>query len=209
VRTALLSVAAVFAAVVVAAVGGGSHPGKTAQTSVSVSVIQMYRSVTVSPSAVSCAHYGGGGAGNTSTTTALGFPNGHCSVGTSSGGGNLPLTVSYDGPPGEVQVKGSNAVPGGGGAVWRLCGPGTCKGVNGSPGKDQIELQTIAQAGQPPMPLTGGWECDAQFNPAGFCLATRGMSQHEGVLFTGPSWTDNPSSSWTFTITWIATPQPS
>lgn len=213
VRNVLFSVAAAVAVIMVIAVVGGSspHPGQTAQTKISVKVIQMYRSVTVSPSAVACGHYAKGGDSNGSSPTGLGFPNGQCWVGAPKSTGNLPLTVTYNGPPGEVQVKGSDAVPDGSGAKWQLCGPGTsaaCKGVDGKPGTDQFKLWSFAQAGQPFTQLTGQWTCDAQFNPAGFCTAIRGMSQHEGAQIIGPAWSGHPSSSYTVTITWMASPPP-
>jgi hypothetical protein len=209
VRNALLSVAAGITAVVMAAVIGGSgQTGRTAQTKISIKIIQMYRSITVSPSTVTCGNYEGGNIPNPSTATALGFP-GRCSVGKLTGTSSLPLTVTYSGPPGMVQVKASNAVPDDGGPGWQLCGPGTsaCKGTNGHPGIDQFSLQTFSRESPSPFTdLTRQWKCDTQFNSAGACTATRGLSQHEGALITGPKWTYTHSTTYTVTVTWMAAP---
>jgi hypothetical protein len=208
VRNALFSVAAAVAAVIMIAAVGGGNQGRTAQAKVSIKVIQMFRSVTVSPSAVACGHYTGGSDGNVSTATALGFP-GQCTVGDLSSSANLPLTVTYNGPPGVVRVKASDAVPDGSGPSWQLCGPGTspgCKGVNGAPGTDQFGLETFSRINSTPTRLTGQWQCDTQFNPNGNCAATRGMFQHEGALIMGPATTETQSITYTVTITWMACP---
>jgi hypothetical protein len=210
VRNALLSVAAGITAVVMAAVvtGSGQHQGRTAQTKISIKIIQMYRSVTVSPSSVACGHFQGGNRNNPSTTTALGFP-GQCSVGSLTGTSDLPLTVSYNGPPGVVQIEASNAVPDDGGPGWKLCGPraSACKGPDGKPGTDQFSIQTFARASAGPLTqLTGRPQCDTQFNSGGNCGATRGMTQREGALIIGPQWTYTPSTTYTVTVTWIAAP---
>ncbi|HEY5990661.1 MAG TPA: hypothetical protein VIV12_30345, partial [Streptosporangiaceae bacterium] len=206
-RNALLSVAAGITAVVMAAVIGGSgQTGQTAQTKISIKIIQMYRSVTVSPTKVACGNFTGGNAANPSTSNALGFP-GQCTVGKQKGASTLPLLVTYNGPTGMVQVKASNAVPDNGGPGWQLCGPGTsaCNGPNGKPGLDQFRLQTFSREGPLGFTyLTRQWQCDTQFNSGGYCTATRGLSQREGALIIGPKWTYTPSTTYTVTVTWMA-----
>jgi hypothetical protein len=206
VRNALFSAVAVVAAVILLAVVGGSHPGKTATAKISIKVIQMFRSVTVSPTSVACSNYRFGNPHNASTSTMLGFPHAQCSVGTLRSK-VLPLNVAYNGPAGEVEIESSGAVPGGGGKTWQLCGPGTstaCKGQGGRPGIDQFRLQNFATVPQGRTNLTGKFQCDAVFNPDGSCTAFRGMSQHEGFQLFGPKWTFNQASSYTVTITWVA-----
>ncbi len=214
-RSALLAAAVIVAIIVVATIGkaasrSNTTAGQGGQTSISVKVIPMYRSVTVSPPTAACSHYRGGSGADASTATALGYPNGRCTVGKPGSHASFPITVTYSGPLGEVMVKGSNAIPSAGGTPWRLCAPQgqpACKGRGGLPGKDQYELQTFAGAGQQLTGLTGQFQCDTQFNPAGYCVATRGHSQHEGVKLIGPAYSDNLSPSWTVTITWVAIPQ--
>jgi hypothetical protein len=209
VRNALFSALAVVAAVILVAVVGGSQPGKTVHAKISIKVIQMFRSVTVSPTSVACGNYEGGNPNNLSTSAALGFPHAKCSVGTLHSK-VLPLTVSYNGPLGQVQIESSDAVPDGGGTTWRLCGPGTstgCKGQDGRPGIDQFRLQNFATVPGREY-LSSNFQCDTVFNPGGACTATRGMSQQEGFWFFGPKWTFNHATSYTVTITWLAAPPP-
>lgn len=216
---ALWAAVAIVAIVVIAAiakVAGRSNAttGQAGQTSISVKTIPMYRSVTVSPPTVTCGHYRGGSGGNASTKTALGYPNGRCTVGVAGAHARFPITVSYSGPQAVVDVKGSDAVPSAGGTPWHLCVPhgqsptAACTGRGGLPGKNQYELLNFSGSGQPSAGVTSQFQCDPQFNPAGYCTPTpiRGLSQHEGVTLIGPSATDNLSPAWTVTITWAAVP---
>jgi len=211
-----LAIGAVVAIILLAGVGkvagnSGQDPGHSGQTAISVNTVPMYRSVIVSPSTVTCGRDRGGTTGNASTATELGFPNGICQAGRTGARGRFPITVTYQGLPGQVAVKASDAVPSGGGGQWRLCGPGSkpaCTGPKGRPGNDQFALWTFAGAGQPPTPVTSTPWCDHDFNANGYCAAARGQSQREGIKLMGPSSSGNLSTSWAVTVTWIAMPPP-
>jgi hypothetical protein len=142
-----------------------------------------------------------------STSTELGYPNGHCWDGNP--GGSFPIKIKYKGPPGQVFVAGSNAVPSAGGSQWSLCSSATaCTGPHNLPGADQYMVKNFGAGRNSSTGLTGSLTCDQEFGPQG-CSATSGQSQTEGVELVGPETSGNTSSSWTVTITWAAAPPPS
>ena len=141
----LLALALLIAVVVFAnrrapaATNGGS-------ISLSLKAVPTIRSVTVSPSTASFSNCTGGSAGadTASTSSALGYPNGHCWVGAPGASGSFPIKITYQGPPGRVFVVGADASPSGGGPNWALCNPSAaCTGPGGAPGADQYMLKNF------------------------------------------------------------------
>jgi hypothetical protein len=186
-------------------------------------VVPTIRSVTVAPGTVTFGGCTGGNGDTNSTGSALGYPNGSCSVGL-VGTANFPITVTYTGIPGKVLISGSNAVPSDNGAQWSLCNPdintaGTsssstaapdCTGGDGLPGVNQYTVTNFASGVAYANPLSTNASCDQEFDavPTGGCTATppelQSQVQHEGLVLTGPeTWVDH-STSWTVTVTWTA-----
>ena len=186
-------------------------PGKGSSIAISLKVVSTIVAVTVSPSSANfggCA--GGNGSVNTaSTSAALGFPNGHCSLGTPGAHGSFPITITNTGVAADVYVNGANAVPSDKGTEWGLCNFGTnpsvkCSADEGKlPGNNQYVVQNFTSGSMNPTGLTGGMTCDTQF-AAGGCSAVQGVAQAEGILLTGPASSSDQSTSWTVTITWTA-----
>jgi hypothetical protein len=204
--------ALVLAAFVVVKLGGGApDPRHSGSVSVGIAALPTYRSVTVSPGAVSCGYYAGGTSPNHSTPTQLGLPNGTCSVGKF--GHKWPIKITYNGLPGYVYVESSNAVPGDGRTPWDLCGQRAgqgvaCRGPGGLPGKYQFTAENFGHYNFGTTVLTHTLVCDIAFDPGG-CYASR-IRHHvqvEGVDIIGPSWQDNPSTAWAVTVTWMAMPR--
>jgi hypothetical protein len=191
-----------------------TRPGPAASNgdsiSISLKAVPAIRSVTVSPGKASFSNCTGGSAGDdtASTSDALGYPNGHCWVGTPGAGGSFPIRITYGGPPGRVFVDGANAVPSAGGGRWGLCNASAaCAGPGGAPGTDQYMVKNFGTDTNSSTGLTGSFTCDQEFSPRG-CSATQGQSQQEGVELIGPESSGNTSTSWTVTVTWAAAPPP-
>ncbi len=191
-----------------------TRPGPAASNgdsiSISLKAVPSIRSVTVSPGKASFSNCTGGkaDADTASTSNALGYPNGHCWVGTPVAGGSFPITITYGGPPGRVFVDGANAVPSAGGGQWGLCNASVaCTGPGGAPGADQYMVKNFGTDTNNSTGLTGSFTCDHEFSPRG-CSATEGQSQKEGVELIGPQSSGNTSTSWTVTVTWGAAPPP-
>jgi hypothetical protein len=186
-------------------------PGKGQSIAISLKVVPTIVSVTVSPSSAAFGGCSGGNASvNTaSTSSALGFPNGHCSLGTPGAHGSFPITITNTGVAADVYVSAGNAVPSDGGTQWGLCNFGTnpvaaCSGDGGKlPGANQYVIQNFTAGSTNPSGLTGTLTCDTQF-AAGQCSAVQGDAQSEGILLTGPASSSDQSTSWTVTITWTA-----
>jgi hypothetical protein len=186
-------------------------PGKGSSIAISLKVVSTIVSVTVAPSSASfggCA--GGSSSVNTaSTASALGFPNGHCSLGTPGTHGSFPITITNTGVAANVYVSGGNAVPSDKGDDWGLCNFGTspavkCGADDGKlPGNNQYVVQNFAAGSMNTAGLTGAMTCDTQF-AAGGCSAVQGDAQAEGILLTGPASSSDQSTAWTVTITWTA-----
>jgi hypothetical protein len=186
-------------------------PGKGSSIAISLKVVSTIVSVTVSPSS---ANFGGCAGGNpsvntASTSAALGFPNGHCSLGTPGAHGSFPITITNTGVAADVYVNGGNALPSDKGTEWGLCNFGTnpaskCSAGDGKlPGNNQYVVQNFASGSMNPAGLTGSMTCDTQF-AAGGCSAVQGDAQAEGILLTGPASSSDQSTSWTVTIIWTA-----
>ena len=186
-------------------------PGKGSSIAISLKVVSTIVSVTVSPSS---ANFGGCAGGNASvntasTSAALGFPNGHCSLGTPGAHGSFPITITNTGVAADVYVNGGNAVPSDKGTEWGLCNFGTnpaakCSAGDGKlPGNNQYVVQNFASGSMNPAGLTGSMTCDTQF-AAGGCSAVQGDAQAEGILLTGPASSSDQSTTWTVTIIWTA-----
>lgn len=185
-------------------------PGASNGASVAISfkAVPTVRSVTVSPGTATFSNCTGGSpaADTASTTTALGYPNGHCWAGKPGAGGSFPVTITYKGPPGRVYVAGSNAIPSDGSTQWGLCNSATaCTGPSGLPGGDQYMIKNFGTSRNSSTGITGSLTCDQEFGPGG-CSAAPGQSQKEGVELIGPESSASTSSSWTVTITWAAAP---
>jgi hypothetical protein len=206
---------AVLAVVAVGKVSGGGAdppgPAHEGQLTIHFNAITTFNTVTISPSDVQCGHYHGGKYPNESTNT-LGQPNGMCSVGLYPVKKieDLPIKITYSGLAGEVRVKSGNAIPVNNGTEWRLCGPdigpdAVCTGPEHKPGPYQFAVQSFAGSGRPPMPLRPWWSCDKNFD-AGGCNAVRTQSAQEGFEIIGPYWQQNPATTWSVTITWMAVP---
>lgn len=193
-----------------AAVSGGSGT-----TTAHLKVVPTIRSVTVSPGTVTFGNCTGGSGYTNSTSNTLGYPNGSCTVGAIGVNEQFPITVTYTGIPGSVDVSGSDAVPADSGTEWTLCSPpgsphgqNACAGAQGLPGDDQYMVMNFAEAVQNAEVLTVTPACDQEFDSHGGCAATpqefQHQVQHEGLLLTGPRAWDDHSTSWTMTVTWTA-----
>jgi len=177
-----------------------------ASIAISLKTVPTIRSITVSPSTTSFSNCTGGDSSldTASTSTELGYPNGHCWDGNP--GGSFPIKIKYSGPPGKVYVSGSNAVPATGSPQWSLCNPAAaCTGPEGQPGANQYMVKNFGTGRNISTGLTGTLACDEEFGAQG-CSATPGQSQTEGVELIGPESSGNTSPSWTITITWAAGP---
>jgi hypothetical protein len=196
---------------------GASAPtaGHSVGIAMSLRTVPTIRSITVSPRKAKFSACAGGLAINNtqSTSDKLGFPNGVCYSGTP--GSSFPITITNTGIAAAVYVSGSNAIPSDGGTSWALCNLGdnpvvACSGLHGkTPGTNQYAVQNFAPnqllntAG-----LTATPTCDMQFGGGGqsHCLAGNGASQTEGLRLIGPWSTDDSSTKWTVTVTWIPVP---
>lgn len=194
----------------------GPAPGHSGSIQVNIKTLQVYRTITVSPTSVACGHYSGGIAPDASNG-ALGFPHGTCSVGDYLKV-NDPIKITYNGFPGDVQVHAGWAEPNsssGAGTPWHPCSPGgheavRCHGMGRLPGEYQYTVRNFGVGGSGPMYLTGNAVCDSNFRPGGGCYATRGDAQYEGLEFTGPSWAPqtDTTTEWSAWVIWMAVPPP-
>lgn len=205
----LAGMIAVSAVAIVGFRSAPQSPAGSGSTTATLQVVPTMRSVTVSPDATKFGHCTGGKPPLRSTQTALGFPNGRCSVG-SRNQKVFPIKIT-NGREAEIYVKSSAAVPADGKTDWQLCNQGSdpvvaCKGPNESPGKDQFIVQNFSRWAVNETGLARSRSCDAEFGPAGDCLASTGQSEHEGLLLIGPHMPDDNSTTWTVTITWMAAP---
>ena len=203
----LVALALLFAVLVFA---NKSAPAATNGGSISLSLkaVPTIRSVTVSPSTATFGNCTGGSADadTASTSSALGYPNGHCWEGAPGATGSFPIKITYQGPPGQVFVVGANASPSGGGPDWALCNPSAaCTGPGGAPGVDQYMVKNFGTDTNNSTGLTGSLTCDHEFSSRG-CSATQGQSEKEGIELIGPESSGSTSSSWTVTVTWAAAP---
>ncbi|MBO0814140.1 MAG: hypothetical protein J2P30_03175, partial [Actinobacteria bacterium] len=98
-RNLLVIAAIVVGGFLVFRVGAGAAAkdppphGHSGSTAVSLNTMQTYRTITVSPTAVTCGHYRQGEPPNKSKG-ALGFPWGTCQVGNRLKGKD-PITITY------------------------------------------------------------------------------------------------------------------
>lgn len=216
---AALALLAVSGLVACGSVGASSPAaGEGVSIAVSLKVVPTVRSVTVSPSTAKFGDclYGSVPQYTHSTATALGYPNGQCSLGqppTNSSAGIFPITITNTGISSYIDVSGSNAVPSDNGSQWSLCNTGsnaavTCSTDSGkNPGMNQYLLQNFAANGTwNHAGLTNTPVCDAGFGSPGHCWTLHGQFQNEGASLIGPSWSDDASTAWTVTITWTPVP---
>jgi hypothetical protein len=201
-----------------AAKSGAAAPnaGNGAGIAMSLKTVPTIRSITVSPHKAKFSDCAGGQVNDNtqSTPDALGFPNGICYSGTP--GSSYPITIRNTGIAAAIDVSGSNAIPSDGGTSWALCNLGdnpvvACSGSQGkTPGTNQYAVQNFAPNQLPNTAgLTATPTCDMQFGGGGqdHCLAGNGAFQTEGLRLIGPSSTDDSSTKWTVTVTWIPVPR--
>jgi hypothetical protein len=179
-------------------------------TTANLKVVPTMRYVIVSPAETKFTrcNFGPPGAPFRSTSTALGYPHGHCRIGKP--GSTWPIKISTD-PQSKVLVWGYNALPSDGGTQWRLCNRGadpavTCDGPQGLPGKDQFVVENFWAGGQNPAGLTDAQLCAATSTSSSSCLVSMGRSQSEGIAVIGPLAPDDNSTLWRIRIAWIAVP---
>jgi hypothetical protein len=177
-------------------------------TTVALAVVPT-RSITVSPATTSFASCSGGKAPTASTASALGYPNGECSVGKAGTTGVFPITIKNTGTAGDVDVNGASSVPSDKGTGWVLCNAGShpapaCTGAGGDPGVNQYKEENFAKGEENGDGLTSTSACDPVFDPKGGCTASAGQSESEGIELLGPSSSSDTSTSWTSSITWTA-----
>ena len=209
--TALVAAAGLAACATSSGGTPAGTPGKGSSIAISLKVVPTIVSVTVAPSSAGFGGCAGGdpSVNTASTATSLGFPNGHCSLGTPGAHGSFPITITNTGVAANVYVNGGNAVPSDKGTEWGLCNLGTnpaakCSASDGKlPGNNQYVVQNFTAGGMNATGLTGTMTCDTQF-AAGGCSAVQGDAQAEGILLTGPFSSSDQSTSWTITITWTA-----
>lgn len=193
----------------------GSQSSGSSRVTGHLNVVPTIRSITVSPGSVNFGNCNGGNGATDSTGGSLGYPNATCSVGGTGANATYPITITYTGLPGEVDVSATNAVPADGGTAWSLCNPlvqgqspPACDGGQGLPGKDQYELQNQSAAAESGVALTTTSACDKVFDAGGSCSASPAeftkQTQHENLFLIGPRTWDDHSTSWTMTITWTA-----
>ncbi len=222
-RSAWLAILGILALIGLTACGsfGPTETGASAPTAghsvgiaMSLRTVPTIRSITVSPHKSKFSDCAGGFEINNtrSTPDALGFPNGICYSGTP--GSVFPITITNTGIAAAIYVSGSNAIPSDGGTSWTLCNLGAnpvvaCSGLNGkTPGTNQYAVQNFAPNGMNTAGLTATPTCDMQFGGGGqsHCLAGNGRLQTEGLRLIGPWSTDDSSTKWTVTVTWIPVP---
>jgi hypothetical protein len=186
-------------------------PAGSGSTTATLQVVPTMRTVIVSPGTTKFGRCYGGKYGLRSTGKALGFPNGHCSIGSRKKR-VFPIKIA-NGREAEIYVKSSAAVPADGKTEWKLCNRGSapvvaCKGPNDNPAKDQFIVQNFSKRGLNETGLTRSRTCDAEFGQSKDCLAATGETEREGIRLIGPHWPDDPSTTWTVTITWLVAPPP-
>ena len=138
--------------------------------------------------------------GGSSTSTAVGFPNGTCSTAS--------YTLQNNGNTTEViDVQGRAMIPSDGtGTPWQLCsGPGSvsCTGTSAQPGTDQFSEAGSSTDGT--MQIGTTTTCDAA-GPAGNCSGgvAAGSSTSEHLSMVGPSSSSDTSPTFSTSVDWTA-----
>jgi hypothetical protein len=185
--------------------------GGSGSVTAHLKVVPTIRSVTVSPGSVDFRDCTDGTGDTASAGDQMGYPNGICWVGNTGSNGHFPVTVTYTGLAGNVWVSASGAVSDGNGAGWSLCDPTgkpVCTGDQNQPGDNQVTVMTFAQDVNSYHMLTSEAKCDTEFGAGGVCTAApaefQSLTAHEGIRLIGPKASDNSSTSWSVSITWVA-----
>jgi hypothetical protein len=185
--------------------------GGSGSVTAHLKVVPTIRSVTVSPGSVDFRDCTDGTGDTASAGDQMGYPNGICWVGNTGSDGHFPVTVTYTGLAGNVWVSASGAVSDGSGAGWSLCDPTgkpVCTGDQNNPGDNQVTVMTFAQDVNSYHMLTSDAKCDTEFGAGGVCTAEpaefQSLTAHEGIRLIGPKTSDNSSTSWSVSITWVA-----
>lgn len=173
------------------------------------------RSVTLTPDSTTLVHCSGG----SSSSTALGFPNGTCRVEPGT------ITVANGEAASHIHVQTDIARPAEGapGDPWGACSsglptgtPGRCSSSSGMPGINEFRLITFhsftsngVNAGPE---LSYSAQCDEAFNYPNTddrCIAAPNQTGAPGLIFTGPSesTTMGPSANkLNVQVSWSAVP---
>jgi hypothetical protein len=180
--------------------------GQSGSISVSLQTVPTVRSVTISPSHAKFLNCegGDGGANTRSANSKLGFPNGTCFV-------ESTIVITNTGIASDIDISGSDAVPGDGMTGWSLCSTRddsapACDGRRRAPGPNQYEIFNFGTFGSQRGGITDTPRCDSVFGPEGSCWATEGLVVTEGLKLVGPEWSSDTSTNWTVTVTWTPVP---
>ena len=156
------------------------------------------RSVTVSLASLklgSCTY------GSASTGDTLAFPNGRCIS-------PVPPVITNGGVAGHIDVATTAPTPADGGTLWAVC---AC--TSGPPGADQIGIETTQSPGTRSFsPVVTTPRCDGAWSPTvgiqggSPCAANPFQSATEYIQILGPASSTDPSTSWSFDVTWSAVP---
>lgn len=179
---ALVVAAASVAAAVVALPAAADTSSSVTAT---IAVAPQIKSVKLSTSSLtfgSC-----GTQGNLGTATALQFPNGTCSASS--------VNVASDGTlPEAILVQGAPAIPTDNGTPWVLAGSTT------TPGTDNY---TLKLTGSSTVWLSSAPQSDLNAGAGGSVLP--GSTYSENPQLYGPAASTDQSTSFSTTVTWIAT----
>lgn len=162
-----------------------ASPTNNATLTSTVAVNPQFTSVTLSTNSAAFGSCSGG----SSTSTALGFPNGNCTTPSFTVKNNGTVSEGID-----VQVGGTAAPAdaGTGGTPWTLLG------TQGTPGQDQFQLfnnlgTLLTPTATPDSNATAGLAPGVQFGST--------------LRLVGPTKSTDPSSSFSTTATWTAISQ--
>lgn len=188
--------------------------GNSSGINLKLNTVPVVRAVTISPSSGLFSHCKGGSVGDDTASTRgkLGYPNGRCWFGKPEPRGNFPITITNTGIASHIYISAEPAYPSDNGDQWSLCDTGRnlvtkCTSAgNKAPGIDQYKLENFSpDNGINSAGISGRYLCDRQFGQDRTCTAVQGSFQTEGIELIGPTQpTDNKSTSWTVTITWLA-----
>jgi hypothetical protein len=193
-RRGRVTMLVVLAGAIVALSALPASAAGSGDVTVSLSTVsQAVKSVTVSPTSTTYDRCTNG----TSTTTALGFPNGACAA-------SQAISVTNGNTPATILVNGADMVPSDNGAHWTLVNTvnasadhyyetvGSTNGFNSGPTQVGGTFQALSNAAA----------CDTVFFPG--CNSAAGQHATENLAVTGPSTSSDTSTSWSTSIIWTA-----
>jgi hypothetical protein len=166
------------------AIAGPSAAATSSSVNATIPVAAQIKSVAISPSTITFANCGP--SGNLGSGQQLLFPNGTCSAPGISVGNNGTV-------PEAILVEGTSAVPSDNGTPWVLSATKT-------PPTDSYALTLL---GSTQIFLASGPQTDANA-PNGGVSVLPGTNDIEAPQIYGPSASTDPSTTFTATVTWIA-----